>query len=484
MGVLLCGVLQQCTTDPSAIAGIKSVTVSPTVVNLLRHETFALHVVVMDLEDDTLTGQIVSWRSSNSGVASVTSDNVIHAGSTFGSAQLTADVGNQTAGVTVTVGGVPQGMAIAPVDTTITPVGSIQYRITIQDTSGDPIPGSLATLTVATLPGVVQQTGPLGLRAIGAIGEVEVFASYRTVGAIAALHVGDTISTGTLLALGDPGSVAVSSHRVVFVPRINAVFLSRMNLPFHGFAASPRVPGGLTAVVFDSGGDHAFAVGTGRPFVTVIDVALNAVVDSLPIGVPSPGSLILDADDHTLWVGASDGLHRVDRVSRTTGSPIPLPDAAGPLLGNPVKDSLLYVGQGTGRVAEVNTKRDSVTRTFQISGTVGSLSMAPDGSELYVADPGTQRLWAVDMATGVATDSVDLVGPPGRLALAPGSLELWITIPSQGLIAVFDRGSRMVTRTLTIGGHPLGVGFDPAAPYALVANDPGNDSGFVNVIHR
>jgi YVTN family beta-propeller protein len=474
------GLLLACQTGPTSVAGIASVTVNPSTVTMLRHSQDSLRAVIVTDNGDTLTGQTIAWTSDNPSVATIGTDNVVRSFAAFGDVQVHGQVGElASATVTVHVIGVPKSLALAPSDTTISPAGHVTYRITVVDTSGAVIPNALLSFGIFTQPGVVVQSGHT-LTAEGHIGEVSVVVSSGPSGASAALHIADTISTGILTAVGDPVNVTVSSRRVALIPRVNSVFLSRINLPTHGFAHSPRVPSGLSAVVFDSAGDRAYAVGPSRAFVTVIDVPLDSMVDSLAIGGASLGTLGLGGDDRTLWIPSADGLRGVDRLTGIVSGPIALPGNPGQLTHNAARDSLWYVAVGGVSVVEVDVRADSVTRQIIGIGGVAFLAGSPDGTQLYVTDRFGQRLRVVDVGSGTVIDSVAFGSAPDRVRLSPEGDQIWVSLPSAGTIGVFDRTTRAPIQTLTIGGAPLGVGFDPATRIFLVAND----SGWVNVLAR
>src|SRR2546421_11778952 len=76
---------------------------------------------------------------------------------------------------------------------------------------------------------------------------------------------------------------------------------------------------------------------------------------------------------------------------------------------HPTKASLLYASVTDGTVKEINVKRDSVLRTLAVDSESQGMAIAPDGSELYVADQAGGRLQIVSVTTAAVT-SIALAG--------------------------------------------------------------------------
>jgi uncharacterized protein YjdB len=98
-------------TPPTPVA--TTVTVSPGVASLLVGGTSALQALVKDQNGNVMTGQTVSWSTSNAAAATVNSSGIV-TGVAAGSATITATSSGKTGTSAVTV------TAVAPVVTTVT----------------------------------------------------------------------------------------------------------------------------------------------------------------------------------------------------------------------------------------------------------------------------------------------------------------------------------------------------------------------------
>jgi DNA-binding beta-propeller fold protein YncE len=94
--------------------------------------------------------------------------------------------------------------------------------------------------------------------------------------------------------------------------------------------------------------------------------------------------------------------------------------------------------------------------------------VAPDGSELYVANE-VSGLDVVNVATG-AVISISFGTAAYGLGLTPDGTQLYVLLPQAGEARVLNRVSRAAVKTLLVGGTPRNVAFASDGT-ALVANE-------------
>jgi YVTN family beta-propeller protein len=96
------------------------------------------------------------------------------------------------------------------------------------------------------------------------------------------------------------------------------------------------------------------------------------------------------------------------------------------------------------------------------------LAVAPDGSELYVANE-ISGLDVVNVASGAVT-SISFGTAGYGLGLTPDGTQLYVLLPGTGEVRVLDRSSRAAVKTVLVGGTPRNVVFASDGT-ALVANE-------------
>ena len=286
-------------------------------------------------------------------------------------------------------------------------------------------------------------------------------------------------STFRVSLSGGPLGVAVSQVGVTYVTRDQAGSVVRLNSTATGF--SDTIPVGVVPayVAFNPAGTTAYVANLASDYVSIIDVGTNTQTTTIPVtGDPLPVAVAPDGGTLFTTTNANQ-LFKIDLATNTVVGSLPLPATSHHLLVHP-NDTLLYVAtRDAGSVLEVNWRTMTVARTFTLGGRPQGIAIAPDRSELYVANELSNVLQIVNLSTG-AVSQVSLAGGGEGLALSTDNMTLYVGLVSNGQVQVIDRKSRTIVHTFHTGGVPREIAADPAMRRVLVANE----SGWVTVISR
>jgi len=181
------------TPPPTPVA--TSIVVTPSSVTLAEiGATEQLTATVRDQNNNPMTGQTVSWTSSNTAVATVSGNGLVTAVSN-GTTQITARSGNASGTSNITVAEpVPTRITITPSSQTLEAIGATaQLRATVRDQrnnvmSGQTITWSSGDETVATVSGT-------GLVTAVSNGMAEISAKSGSLSASAAITVDSPVAT-------------------------------------------------------------------------------------------------------------------------------------------------------------------------------------------------------------------------------------------------------------------------------------------------
>jgi uncharacterized protein YjdB len=129
------------TVNPSAPAPVASVGISISPASIGANQTAQATVVLKDAAGNVLTGRSIAYKSSNTGVATVSATGVV-TGKSAGSASITATSNNKSASATITV---TTGSSTAPVadavvsapKSIIAPGESVQLTVVARDAQGN-----------------------------------------------------------------------------------------------------------------------------------------------------------------------------------------------------------------------------------------------------------------------------------------------------------------------------------------------------------
>jgi YVTN family beta-propeller protein len=272
---------------------------------------------------------------------------------------------------------------------------------------------------------------------------------------------------------GRPFGVAVSVADVVYVTRLDAGSVARLDPVTGDSVGAVAVGAAPTDVMFNAAGTRAYVTNQFSQSVSEIDPATDTELRRIPI--PADAYIVaLAPGDSILYVSANSA--RVYVIRLATGAIIDsLP--TGINFAVAVRDTLLYLGLPLdGRVDVYDRRTRGLVRTLATGGRPAGMAFSATGDVLYVADEygGLQR-WATASGTSLGTVALSPVGVLG-VAVQPGT-GLVFAGGLQDVVHVVDPVTGTVQRTMRVGGAPRRIGFR-ANGDAFVANE----AGWVDVI--
>jgi uncharacterized protein YjdB len=125
---------------------VASVLVSPPSSSISVGQTLQLSATPRDAQGGTLTNRTVSWSSTNTGVATVSSTGLVTAVTIGGPVTIVATSEGQDGSATVTVTPPPVAtVSISPAPPPLTPFAAVQLSATMRDASGAVLTGRTVT---------------------------------------------------------------------------------------------------------------------------------------------------------------------------------------------------------------------------------------------------------------------------------------------------------------------------------------------------
>lgn len=366
---------------------------------------------------------------------------------------------------------------VTPVDAAIAMGTSVQLEAHLRYGAGIPLPavGPFESLvawkslspTIATVSsqGIVRSTGPSGVALIQA--------TQGTDSTWVEVIVLDSLLVSRATLSNRSYAAAISAENAAFVSQSDLSMVVRVDLAAGAFTDPITVGDTPTEMAFNSTGTRLYVTNQYSSTVSVIDVANNGVIETIPVG-NRPFEVIVEPGDSILWVGKIDSLYGIRLATQEIVSRFQIGD-----VGNGVaiaRDTLLYVStHTTGTVVEVNLRTRTVGRTFAVGGIPQKLVVSPDGSELYIAnESGYLQFW--DLDTGLQLDS-NLVLPSAAYGLArrPSNGLLYATSAyfGGGYIYVIDPVTRTLVHSSIVGGSTRHIAFTTNGSKGIVPNEGG-----------
>jgi len=136
---------QSGTASITVAVPVASVTVSPASASVPAGQTAQLTATPKDASGNPLSGRVITWASSNTSVATVSSSGLV-TGKVAGSATITATSEGQSGTSSVTVTAVPvASVTVTPASASVNEGSTVQLTATPQDGNGNPLSGRVVT---------------------------------------------------------------------------------------------------------------------------------------------------------------------------------------------------------------------------------------------------------------------------------------------------------------------------------------------------
>jgi YVTN family beta-propeller protein len=426
----------------------------------------------LDGDGHLVTGVAVAFASDDTTIVTVTNLGVVHSGATLGHTVVRVRGGGALKDVPVTVTGTPTNIVVAPADTTIRTTGSIQYRATVLDETGDTIRGVAVawesydpTLATITANGLATAKSKAGATFIGAIyGGREGTAILRVAVPGVATQVTVTppdtaIDSGATVqltatardGLGDP----VSSGSFQW----SSADPTRASVSNTGLVQSVG-PSGDVTITATSG-----AV-SGTALVTVLDSMIVART-RLP-GRPQGAAIFANI----AYVTQLD-LARVSRAnlpSHAFTANVTVGSIPTGIMFNATGSRAYVTNQYSATVSVVNAATNTVVDTIAVGNRPFEVLVAPGDSILYVAK--IDSVYGIRLSTKAIIASFPIPDAGNGMAIARDSL-LYVSTHTGGTVVEFNLRTRTLGRTFAVGGVPQKMVVSPNGTELYIANESG-----------
>ena len=234
-----------------------------------------------------------------------------------------------------------------------------------------------------------------------------------------------------------------------------------------GFIPTGNVP---TDIAFTPDGSRAYVSNQLDNNVSVIDVATQQVVATIPTDGYSPFAVQVSLDGSRLFIGTNGSIVFIVDI-KTNGiiSSVVVPFASNAFVVAP-DNRIVYVSSfTTGTVTEFDAFTGSVLRSFQVGGTPQGMAITRRGDRLYVANE-AGYLSEITLQSGQITATMPLVGGGFGVGVTADDVEAWVTIPFSGKVQIFNLQNHRLSQGITVGGEPRRVGFSQRGAIGGIAN--------------
>jgi uncharacterized protein YjdB len=376
-------------------APVATVSVQPTTASVAVGQTTTLVATTRDANGNTLTGRTVTWTTSASGVATVSTSGVV-TGLAPGTATITATSEGKTGTATVTVTPPPVAtVTVAPLTPTVVVGGTVTLTATTKDAAGNTLTGRTVTWT----------TSASSIATVSTSGVVTgVAAGTATITATSEGRTGTATVTVTPPAAPVATVTVAPSTATVFVlgtTTLTATMKDATGNPLTGRSVSWSTSNPLVATVTQSGVVTGVLPGTATITATSETKSGTATITVTLVPVASvtvqpPTTTVASGSTTTLAATVTDQTGRVvtDRTVTWTSSSTAIAT---------VSSSGVVTGKLVGAVT-ITASAEGKSGTSTVTVTAGPLATIR-------VTPATTSIKTGDM-TPLAAQGLDAAGNP------------------------------------------------------------------------
>lgn len=227
----------------------------------------------------------------------------------------------------------------------------------------------------------------------------------------------------------------------------------------------------------------AYVVNRHDSNVSVVDVARNSAVSTIPAGMASPHGITISPDGRRAYLSSiwSTTITVLDLDKRSLLTRISLHYTSNAFAIHPHRP-LAYADTNTpggAMIAVIDTSTNQVIRSFPTgSQKTQGIALSPDGSRLYSLQPQNDlegaRVAVIDALSSTVLNHISVRSEPNGIKVHPAGCFVYVlhrdSHGPKGSVTVIDTRTHTVSATVSLGRSPTGLAFNPAGTQAYVIN--------------
>ena len=213
--------------------------------------------------------------------------------------------------------------------------------------------------------------------------------------------------------------------------------------------------------VAQSQGGRAYVTAWGSGTVSVIDLATDSVLATVPVG-SHPMGVAVTPDATRAYVSneRSNSVSVIDTATNTVVATVPVGESPTGIRVNPSGTQVWVANSFTGGVSVIDTATNAVVATVTEPELPHDIAFHPDGTRAYVSG---QRgdVFVVDTATRAVVATVDLGHSLWGIEVLPDGSKIYVAHLLATDVAVIDAATNAVVASIPVGAHPQGLAVSP-----------------------
>ena len=215
------------------------------------------------------------------------------------------------------------------------------------------------------------------------------------------------------------------------------------------------------AALAQTEGGRAYVTSWGGDSVSVIDLATNAVVATIPVGDQPMGVAVTpDATRAYVTNQRSNSVSVIDTATNAVVATVPVGESPQGIRVNPSGTEVWVANAFAGGVSVIDTATNTVIATVAVSRFAHDVAFLPDGSRAYVSTQ-VGDVSVVDTATRAVVATIDVGDSLWGIEVLPDGSKIYVAHLIATDVAVIDPATNTVVKSIPVGAHPQGLAVSP-----------------------
>lgn len=211
-------------------------------------------------------------------------------------------------------------------------------------------------------------------------------------------------------------------------------------------------------LTFNSNAQTAYITNGDDNTVSVINVATNTVLKTIPVGT-HPKGVSVSPDGTKVYIANSGNntVTVINTATNTVSATIPIGTYPEGIAISP-DGSKVYVANDTNKVSVINTATNTVSATIPVSNATSGISISPDGTKVYVANQTSSSVSVINAATNTVTTTIPVGAWPFGISVTPDGSKVYTANYWGNSVSVINTATNTVSDTITVGSSPYAFG--------------------------
>jgi YVTN family beta-propeller protein len=199
--------------------------------------------------------------------------------------------------------------------------------------------------------------------------------------------------------------------------------------------------------------------------VSVINLATNTVINSIPVGT-TPRGITISPDGKRAYVANSDSdnVTVIDTMNNNVLSTVPVGDFPVAIAITPDNARAYVTDYLSNTVSVINTATNTVTATIPVGDGPELVAITPDGTRAYVPNIKSRNVSVINTATNTVITNITTGDGPFGVVITSDGTRAYVTNYFSNNVSVIDTASNTVIATVSGIEFPFGIAITPSAP--------------------